>query len=166
MMLCWRELSARFRPMSTVGRFERSTPPTLSPEALSRNSHRVAVCRNNVRVMAANVREVGILVEVAHRVATHKRKSMRVGQLIPEHFKAKCRVPLTCLPQDVHHLTVDSDRAIGSTSTRSRDYVAHGLVELPSVGFAVRHERGEGVLGIEQNQIIRSHELRDIQGSC
>ena len=103
---------ARCRPMSTVGRFERSAPPTPSPEALSRNSTRVAVCRNNVRVMVANVREVSILVEVAHRVAAHKRKSMRVGQLIPQHFKADCRVLLTCLPQDVHHLTINSDRAI------------------------------------------------------
>ena len=79
-----------------------------------------------MRVKAANVREVGILVELAHRVAAQERKGVGVGQLIPEHFKTDGGVVLTRLPQNVDHLAVYTNRAIRSTATRLRDYVAHG----------------------------------------
>src|SRR5437773_67809 len=90
---------------------------------------------------------------------------MRLRQLIPEHFKAECRVLLTLLPENVHHLAVYPDRAVHSAPARAGDGFAHDGLERLGVERAVRHERGERVLAVEQYEVVRTLQLDDVQRS-
>src|SRR5205814_9182361 len=102
-----------------------------------------------MRVVAANSVEVSRLVEVAHRVATEQRKSLRIRQLIPEHFKMDGRFLLTVFPQNVDHLTVDPGDAIRLSPARPVYDLTHAVPEPRGIGPAVCHEQGEMLLRIE-----------------
>src|SRR2546428_11492144 len=107
-----------------------------------------------MRVVPADFVEVSVLVEMTHRVAAQKRKGLGVCQLIPEHFKTDCGLLLTRLPEKVDHLTINADRAIRSPAARLSNDFTHAVRELPGDGLAVGHERGQGVLRVEQYQVV------------
>src|SRR5882762_4521002 len=101
----------------------------------SRNSSHCPICRNNMRVLAADLLEIRVLVKVTHRVAAEKRKRLRICQLIPERFKTDRRLLLTVLPEHVHHLAIDADGAIRSLAARRLDDVAHAFPECLGLGL-------------------------------
>src|SRR5437667_7295441 len=107
-----------------------------------------------MRVVPADFVEVSVLVEMTHRVPTQERKGLGVCQLIPEHFKTDGGLLLTALPEKVHHLTIYADRAIGPPAARPSNDFTHAVCELLGDRLAIRHERGQGVLGVEQYQIV------------
>ena len=81
------------------------------------------------------VLEIRVLVELTHRVAAEKRKRLRIGQLIPEHFQTDRRLLLTVLPENVHHLAVYSDGAIRSPAARPLDDFTHAVVNASASGL-------------------------------
>src|SRR5437867_1080537 len=99
-------------------------------------------------VLAADVVEMSVLVEVAHRVAAQERKRLRACQLIPQHFETDCCFSLLGSPENVHHLAVYSNAAIRSPAARPLYDFTHAVREPVDIRLAVRHESGQCALRV------------------
>jgi hypothetical protein len=119
-----------------------------------------------MRVLAADVVDVGILVETAHRVAAQQRKGARARQLIPEHLELDSRVLLPVAPQDVDHLAEDPHLAVGSIPTDVFDGGAHRVVKSGGVRLAVGHEDRQRVPRVEKEEPPRALQFDDIECAC
>ncbi|PYR34535.1 MAG: hypothetical protein DMF93_23315 [Acidobacteria bacterium] len=128
-----------------------------------RNLSRLAAGGNHMTVLPADLVEVDVLVEVAHRVPAQEREGFGRRQQVPQHLETNRRILLSLFPEHVDHLAVDSQRAIRASAARLVQDLAHRRLESRRVWRSVGHERRQHIVRVEQQEMARSLQLHDVQ---
>ena len=104
-----------------------------------------------------------VLIEVAHRIPAEKRKSVALGELIPQGLQANRSDRMPRLPQHVYHLAVRADHAVLAAAAGPFDQRRDRISESRGVGHPVDHKLGEGCFSIDHDEIAGSFESPDIE---
>ena len=123
----------------------------------------LAAGADHVRVLLADLVDAGVLVEVPHGVPAQEREVVRHRQLVPQHLEAHGRDGVTVLPEQIDHLAVRANRAVGAPTADFFNRCRHAVFEPLPVGHAVHHERGHGFAGVQQEEVARRLHSVDVE---
>ncbi len=110
-----------------------------------------------MRVVPADLLEpIGLLEEIAHRVAAEQGKPVSARQTVPEQLELNGRFLAAFLPQDVDHFAIGADeRAIRTAREKAADDPADARLKPGGIRFVVHHEQGQCLVRIEDHQFTK-----------